>query len=162
MFITWRKFIPSGQQRGAVVAGPGAKPVRCERRINRILVAVRGFLKFAVSAGEVPQWRLAALYEIADRRELPIEAQGEDSRLALRMRARHRLHEPESGVDRASDVEIVAMFTACRSARDRLIVLLLARAHRHLPEQCDQPAMESDHHRRPPCDLRSVSSQGLP
>ncbi|MEU1631202.1 tyrosine-type recombinase/integrase, partial [Streptomyces sp. NPDC020096] len=30
-------------------------------------------------------------------------------------------------VDRASDEEIVAMFRACRSARDRLIVLLLSR-----------------------------------
>jgi len=31
-------------------------------------------------------------------------------------------------VDRASDEEIIALFAACRSARDRLIVLLLSRA----------------------------------
>jgi integrase/recombinase XerD len=31
-------------------------------------------------------------------------------------------------VDRASDEEIVALLRGCRSARDRLIVLLLARA----------------------------------
>lgn len=128
MFITWLTFIPSGQPRSVVVPGPGAPPVRCARRINRILVAVRGFISFAVVAGEAPQWVLGQLYEIADRRSLPVEAQGEDSRLVLRLGVRHRLHEPESNVDRASDDEIVALFLACRSARDRLIVLLLARA----------------------------------
>jgi integrase len=44
------------------------------------------------------------------------------------MRARHRLHEPETAVDRASDEDVVALLRACRSARDRLIVLLMARA----------------------------------
>ena len=71
---------------------------------------------------------MGQLYELADTRDLPIEAQGEDSRLGYRMRARHRLQEPDSPVDRASDEEIVTLFRQCRSARDRLIVLLLARA----------------------------------
>jgi hypothetical protein len=44
------------------------------------------------------------------------------------LRAQHHLHEPETAVDRATDEEILALFTACRSARDRLIILLLARA----------------------------------
>jgi integrase/recombinase XerD len=48
--------------------------------------------------------------------------------MVWRMRARHRLREPESAVDRASDEEIVALLHACRSARDRLVVLLMARA----------------------------------
>jgi len=48
--------------------------------------------------------------------------------MAWRMRARHRLHEPETVVDRAGDGDIVAVLGACRSARDRLIVLLMARA----------------------------------
>ena len=48
--------------------------------------------------------------------------------MALRMRARHRLHEPERPVDRAADADIVAVLGACCSARDRLIVLLMARA----------------------------------
>ena len=51
-----------------------------------------------------------------------------DGGTGWRMRARHRLHEPETAVDRASDDEIVALLRACRSARDRLIVLLMARA----------------------------------
>jgi integrase/recombinase XerD len=44
------------------------------------------------------------------------------------MRARHRLREPETAVDRASDEEIVALLGGCCSAPDRLIVLLMARA----------------------------------
>ena len=45
-----------------------------------------------------------------------------------RLRARHRLHEPQRPVDRAADADIVAVLGACRSARDRLVVLLMARA----------------------------------
>ncbi|MFI5816844.1 DUF6300 family protein [Streptomyces sp. NPDC051643] len=47
--------------------------------------------------------------------------------MRLRLRSRHRLQEPESEVDRASDEEVVAMFLACRSAGDRLTLLLPAR-----------------------------------
>ena len=69
------------------------------------------------------------IYELADDRDLPVQARGkDDGRMAWRMRARHRLHEPEPMVDRASDEEIVALLRACRSSRDRLIILLMARA----------------------------------
>jgi integrase/recombinase XerD len=53
-----------------------------------------------------------------------------------RLRARHRLREPETVVDRAADEEIVALLGACLSARDRLIVLLLARAGLRRGELC--------------------------
>src|SRR6266478_9839943 len=56
--------------------------------------------------------------------------------MAWRLRARHRLREPETAVDRASDEEIVALLRACRSARDRLIVLLMARAGLRRGEVC--------------------------
>jgi integrase len=56
--------------------------------------------------------------------------------MAWRMRARHRRHEPERPVDRASDADIVALLRACRSARDRLIVLLMARAGLRRGELC--------------------------
>ena len=56
--------------------------------------------------------------------------------MAWRMRARHRLHEPEPIVDRAGDEEIVALLRACRSPRDRLIVLLLSRAGLRRGELC--------------------------
>nr|WP_069162957.1 site-specific integrase [Nocardia altamirensis] len=127
LFMVWLKYTPAGTG-GRVVMGPGAEPVRKESRINKILVATRGFLMFAVAAREAPAWVMEQLYEIGDNRDLPFAAQGESSQLQYRLRARHRLHEPETAVDRATDAEIVALFRVCHSARDRLIVLLLTRA----------------------------------
>lgn len=43
-----------------------------------MLVATRGFLVFAVTSKEAPLWVLGQLYELAEARELPLEAQGED------------------------------------------------------------------------------------
>jgi integrase/recombinase XerD len=129
LFITWLKFTPAQADPGTVaLPGPGAPPVRGERRINGILTAVRGFLAFGVAGREVPGWVLGVIYELADSRDLPAEALGEQSGLHYRLRAQHRLHEPDNPVDRAADAEIVALLHACRSARDRLIVLLMARA----------------------------------
>ncbi|WP_242882628.1 tyrosine-type recombinase/integrase [Actinomadura litoris] len=127
LFMTWLRFTPSSGPE-QVVLGPGAAPVRSEGRINGVLSAVRGFLTHAVAEREAPSWVLGQLYELADQRSLPEEAQGEGTGLAFRLKARHRLQEPENPVDRATDEEIVAIFGACRSARDRLIVLLLGRA----------------------------------
>ena len=126
LFMTWLKYTPAWG--GTLVQGPGATPARGERRINRVLVATRGFLVFAVNGGEAPQWVLSQLFEVADARDLPVAAQGESTVLRYRARARHQLREPDTAVDRASDKEIVALLRACLSARDRLIVLLLARA----------------------------------
>ncbi len=66
----------------------------------------------------------------------PEQARGEDGRMSWRMRARHRLREPETTVDRATDEEIVALLSGCRSARDRLAVLLMARAGLRRGELC--------------------------
>ncbi|MEV0051960.1 hypothetical protein AB0H34_15820 [Saccharopolyspora shandongensis] len=81
-----------------------------------------------MATGHAGPGLVAMLYEVADDRDLPVEARGEDGRIVWRMRVRHRLREPETTVDRASDKQIVALLRACRSARDRLIVLLMARA----------------------------------
>ncbi|MDT2007401.1 site-specific integrase [Rhodococcus opacus] len=134
LFITWLRH--AGPQAsgvevvagGQVLAGPGAEPVRGPRRINAVLTAVRGFVAHAVAAGQAPGELMSLIYELADDRDVPAQARGEDHRLAWRLRARHRLHEPETVVDRAGDAEIVTLLRACRSARDRLIVLLMARA----------------------------------
>lgn len=125
LFITWLKY--SSADGGAVVPGPGARPARSERRINVVLVAVRAFLAFAVVGRDVPPYVLGQIYDLADSRDLPVQAQSEYGGLFYRMRARHRLSEPETAVNRASDEEIVALLGVCRSARDRLIVLLLSR-----------------------------------
>ena len=129
-FILWLRHSPSlrDDQSGAVVlAGPGAAEVRGARRINAVLAAVRGFLAFAVDQGEAPARVLQQLYELADSRSLPAEARGEDGAWRLRMRARHRVRVPSARVERASDADAVAVLRACRSARDRLLVLLLCR-----------------------------------
>lgn len=129
-FVLWLRHAPAGVGGGGgavVLAGPGAAVVRGPRRINAVLAAVRGFLAFAVDAGEAPPSVLRQLYELADSRSLPAEARGEDGAWRLRLRARHRVQESSSPVERASDEDAVAMLRACRSARDRLLVLLLCR-----------------------------------
>lgn len=143
LFITWLRHAGPGASGdevaagGAVLAGPGTRPARGARRINGVLTAVRGFLAHAVDSGHAPARLMGLIYELADERDLPEQARGEDGGvMGWRMRARHRLHEPEAVVDRASDEEIVALLHACRSARDRLIVLLMARAGLRRGELC--------------------------
>jgi integrase/recombinase XerD len=121
---------------GVVLAGPGAAPARCPSRINGVLTAVRGMVVHAVATGNGSAGLVSMLYEVADDRDLPPEARNDEGRLAWRMRARHRLREPETAVDRATDEQIVALLRACRSTRDRLIVLLMARGGLRRGEVC--------------------------
>jgi site-specific recombinase XerD len=144
LFITWLAHAgpavsgagAAGSGSGVVLAGPGAAPVRCPSRINGVLTAVRGMVVHAVAAGQAPAALVALLYEVADDRDRPDAARGEDGRMAWRMRTRHRLREPDTAVDRAGDGEIVALLRACRSARDRLVVLVMARAGLRRGELC--------------------------
>jgi integrase/recombinase XerD len=135
LFMTWLAHadpsVPGADAAaggGMVLAGPGVAPVRGARRINAVLVAVRAMVVHAVATGQASGHLVPLLYEVADDRDLPGAARGEGAGMAWRMRARHRLHEPERPVDRAADADIIAVLGACRSARDRLIVLLMARA----------------------------------
>ena len=121
---------------GTVVAGPGAAPARSAGRVNGVLTAVRSMVVDAVAAGQAGGDLLSLLHEVADDRDLPAAARDTDGRMAWRLRARHRLHEPETPVDRASDEQVLALLRACRSARDRLIVLLMARAGLRRGELC--------------------------
>ena len=76
----------SGAERvagGEVLAGPGGAPVRGARRVNAVLTAVRGMVVHAVAAGQAPAGLVALLYELADDRDLPEQARGEDGRMAL-------------------------------------------------------------------------------
>lgn len=144
LFITWLAHagpaasgaVASGAASGVVLAGPGAKAARSASRINAVLAAVRAMVVHAVATGQAPAHLVPLIYEVADDRDLPEAARGQEGRMAWRMRARHRLHEPETTVDRASDEEIVALLGACRSARDRLIVLVMARAGLRRGELC--------------------------
>jgi integrase/recombinase XerD len=139
LFVTWLRSAQGDVDEsggGQLWSGPGRAPVRGARRINGVLAAVRGLVVHAVAAGSARGDLVALVYEMADDRDLPDAARGEGARMGWRMRARHRVHEPQSDVDRASDEEIVALLRACRSARDRLIVLLMARAGLRRGEVC--------------------------
>lgn len=141
LFMTWLTYAgpsASGVEAGSsvVLAGPGGVPARGPRRVNGVLTAVRAMVVHAVAEGDADGHLVSLLYELADVRDLPEAARGGDGRMSWRMRARHRVHEPERPVDRASDEEIVALLHACRSARDRLIVLLMARAGLRRGEVC--------------------------
>jgi integrase len=137
LFMTWLRYSgPGSEGPGQVLAGPGAPAVRGARRVNAVLTAVRGMTSHAVSSGQAPPHLVPLLYEVADDRDLPAEARGEESRMSFRLRARHRLRENERPVDRASDAEITALLGACLSARDRLVVLLMARAGLRRGEMC--------------------------
>ena len=133
LFMTWLAHAGPqasgiGAEPGAVVlAGPGA-PARSARRVNAVLTAVRGMIVHAVTEGAAPGHLVRLLFEVADDADLPEAARGEDGSTGWRVRARHRLREPERPVDRAADADIVAVLRGCCSARDRLIVLLMARA----------------------------------
>ncbi|MDN5919797.1 MAG: tyrosine-type recombinase/integrase [Pseudonocardia sp.] len=144
LFMTWLAHAgPGASSAGAdtgsaavVLAGPGTAPARGARRVNGVLSAVRGMVVHAAATGAAPAGLVAMLFEVADDRDLPEAARGEDGRMAWRMRARHRLREPQTTVERASDGEILALLRACRSARDRLIILLMARAGLRRGELC--------------------------
>ena len=118
LFMTWLAHagrLASGAEAAGgagsavVLTGPGSEPVRSPSRINGVLTAVRGMVVHAVATGQAPAGLVSLLYEVADDRDLPEAARGEEGRMAWRLRARHRLREPETAVDRASDGEIVAL-----------------------------------------------------
>jgi integrase/recombinase XerD len=121
---------------GVVLTGPGVDPARGPSRVNAVLCALRGMVVHAVASSGAPAHLVGLLYEVADDRDLPAVARGESGRMAWRLRARHRVHEPEAAVQRASDDDIVAVLRACRSARDRLIVVVMARAGLRRGEVC--------------------------
>lgn len=119
-FITWLQGKPD--------AGiPGSGRVRGARRINAILAAVREFAKHAVSVADAPPSLLSALYEQADDRWFPNELRLESAVVLPRARPRHRLPVSESSTPTVTDNDLLAALSACRSARDRFIVLSLCR-----------------------------------
>lgn len=68
--------------------------MRGERRIKKVLTAVRMFLVHTVVNKAAPAWVLEQIYELGDNRDLPQEARGESGALRYRVRTRHRLQEP--------------------------------------------------------------------
>jgi len=143
LFMVWLQYagpgvsgLEAGTGGAVVLGGPGTAPVRGPRRVNNVLTAVREMVVHAVANGAAPGSLLPVLFEVADDRELPAAARGDEARMGWRMRARHRLAEPDRAKGRASDEQIAALVSGCLSARDRLIVVLLARAGLRRGEAC--------------------------
>jgi integrase/recombinase XerD len=124
MFSMWLRHTPPDDAKAA----DGVAVSRGPRRINAVLAAVRELLKYAVALGAAPRWVLDQLYELGDGRHLPAEVRGEYGIPGGYAKTRHHVAVPDTRVDRAADADIVAVLRACCSARDRLIVLLMARA----------------------------------
>ncbi len=110
------------------MVGPGLPDVRGDSRINTVLAAVREFYKHLVATRAVPASTLDALYRIVDDRDLPDDVRGESGTLRYRMSPHHRIPLGDKGTKRATESETIALLRACRSARDRLIVVLAVRA----------------------------------
>lgn len=115
-------------------AGAPDRVVRRARRINAVTTAVREFFKHAAAISLVDKDVLDALYDVVEVYDLsvedvdrPVEVRGERRGARLRARPRHRLPEPDTAVDPASDEEVLELLRACRNARDRFIVLALWR-----------------------------------
>jgi integrase len=125
-FMLWLRYA-RGPAADAVGGASAGVVVRQPGRINAVLVAVREFLKHAVASGDAPARVLSALYEIGDNRWLPDDLRGERTGLRYVARPRHRLSVPERRSERSSDDDALALLRACRSARDRFIVVLLGR-----------------------------------
>lgn len=119
--MTWLRHDGPDFGPGQVLAGPGAPAVRGARRVSAVLTAVRGMTSHAVSAGQAPGHLMPLLYEVADDRDLPVEARGEEGRMSFRLRARHRLREDECPVDRASDAFDEFAFLERRSCPDQVV-----------------------------------------
>jgi site-specific recombinase XerD len=73
-FVTWLRHTPSDA--AAPTVGPGLPGVRGAGRINRVLAAVRGFLRHSVAVGDAPVEVLGMLFEVSDGRHLPIASRG--------------------------------------------------------------------------------------
>lgn len=107
-------------------ADRGCGQPRGARRIIHILCVVREFYKHAAANGTVDASVLTSLYEVGDSRSLPAELRPEGSGLAYHARPRHALRQPRQiRVNRATEAEWEALLEACRSWRDRCLVVLL-------------------------------------
>lgn len=102
-----------------LTSGPHAGSPRSVGRINRILVAVREFYRFAVAEGALPRFVLDDLFEMPDNDAF----RGRNG-----PRVRHRRREPRraSAPDQATAAEVTALLQTARTAREQFLILLMA------------------------------------
>lgn len=95
----------------------GRRP-RAASRINRILVVVREFYRWAAAERELPETVLGHLFEAVDP----------DARCWVGPRVRHRRREPRraGSPDAATASEVIALVQYATTARDRFMIMTLA------------------------------------
>ena len=103
----------------ALTTGRSAGWPRSAGRVNRILVAVREFYRFAVAEGELEGKVLGSLFELPDQQDFR-------GRSGPRVRHRRREMRRVSAPDQASAAEVVALLESARTFRDEFVILLLA------------------------------------
>lgn len=120
MFVAMLKTTPVAR------AGSGQGRVRSPGRINHLLAAVRELYKHAVADGAMDASVLVWLFEVGDDRYLPAELRPEGGGIHYRARPRHVQRAGRAG--RPVPVrrqEMEALVRACRSWRDRFLLVLL-------------------------------------
>jgi integrase/recombinase XerD len=130
IFLNWaeqtrRPLMEAAPQLHLFVAFLATTPVercghrpRAASRINRILVAVREFYRWAAAEQELPQAVLGHLFEAADP----------DARRWLGPKVRHRRREPRpaESPDAATASEVIALVRHATTARDQFMIMALA------------------------------------
>ncbi len=107
-------------------AGSGQGRVRGPGRINHVLAAVRELYKHAVADRALDASVLALLFEAGDDRHLPAELRPEGSGLRYVARPRHVQRSRRAGRPvPVRQAEAEALVRACRSWRDRFLLVLL-------------------------------------
>lgn len=120
MFVVMLKTTPVAR------AGSGQGRVRSPGRINHILAAVRELYKHAVADRALDASVLTLLFEAGDDRYLPAELRPEGCGLRYVARPRHVQRSRRAGRPvpvRREEAE--ALVRACRSWRDRFLLVLL-------------------------------------
>jgi len=120
MFVVMLKTTPVAR------AGSGQGRVRGPGRINHVLAAVRELYKHAVADRALDASVLALLFEAGDDRHLPAELRPEGSGLRYVARPRHVQRSRRAGRPvPVRQAEAEALVRACRSWRDRFLLVLL-------------------------------------
>ena len=120
MFVVMLRTTPVAR------AGSGQGQVRSPGRINHILAAVRELYKHAVADRALNASVLALLFEVGDDRHMPADLRPEGSGLRYLARPRHVQRSRRAGRPvpvRREEAE--ALVQACRSWRDRFLLVLL-------------------------------------
>ena len=119
MFVVMLRTTPVAR------AGSGQGQVRSPGRINHVLAAVRELYKHAVADRALSASVLALLFEVGDDRHMPADLRPEGSGLRYLARPRHVQRSRRARPVPVRREEAEALVRACRSWRDRFLLVLL-------------------------------------